>query len=135
MRNFRYPLRALIGLSVAAALATFGAILFYGEQTERDQAQGDLYKVSDQQIRFAPVKEIVPPDAEVGYVSDVAPDPALVLTAQYALAPRLIVRKPSSAWVIGNFSKPQDFDAFGRARGLTLEKVFPRGVVVFRRSK
>jgi len=130
----RYPWRSLAGVAIAALLSVAGATEFYGEQTERNRVERDPYKVSDQVIRFAPVKEIVPPDAQVGYVSDVAADPALVLTAQYALAPRLIVRNPASGWVIGNFSKPQDFAAFGRGRGLTLVKEFPSGVVLFRRS-
>ncbi len=135
MQNLRYPLRTLAGLSIIALLSVYGAIQFYGEQTERNQTQRDPYKLVDQERRFAPIRDIVPPSALVGYVSDLATDPTLVLTAQYALAPRLIVKNPSSGWVIGNFARPQDFEAFGRARGLTLVKEFPDGVVLFRRAK
>jgi hypothetical protein len=135
MQNLRYPLRTLAGLSIIALLSVYGAIQFYGEQTERNQTQRDPYKLVDQERRFAPIRDIVPPSALVGYVSDLATDPTLVLTAQYALAPRLIVKNPSSGWVIGNFARPQDFEAFGRARGLTLVKEFPDGVVLFRRAR
>jgi hypothetical protein len=135
MQNLRYPLRTLAGLGITALLSVYGAIQFYGEQKERNQTQRDPYKLIDQERRFAPVKEIVPPSALVGYVSDVATDPTLMLTAQYALAPRLIVKDPSSGWVIGNFARPQDFAAFARTHGLTLVKEFPDGVVLFRRSK
>ncbi len=135
MQNLRYPLRTLAGLGITAALSVYGAVQFYGEQSERNQTQRDPYKLIDQERRFAPVKELVPPDALVGYVSDLDNDPTLVLTAQYTLAPRLIVKNPSSGWVIGNFTRPQDFEAFGRARGLTLVKEFPDGVVLYRRSR
>jgi hypothetical protein len=135
MQNLRYPLRTLAGLGITALLSVYGAIQFYGEQTERNKTERDPYKLVDQERRFAPVREIVPPNALVGYVSDVATDPTLMLTAQYALAPRLIVQNPSSGWVIGNFARPQDFESFGHAHGLTLVKEFPDGVVLFRRSK
>jgi hypothetical protein len=135
MHNLRYPLRTLAGLSITALLSLYGAIQFYGEQSERNQTQRDPYKLIDQERRFAPVREIVPPNALIGYVSDMATDPTLMLTAQYALAPRLIVKNPTSNWVIGNFARPQDFEAFARAHGLTLVKEFPDGVVLFRGSK
>lgn len=139
MQNVRYPMRTLAGLGIVAVLSLYGAVQFYGEQTERNQTQRDPYKLIDQERRFAPVREIVPPNALVGYVSDLATDPTLMLTAmltaQYTLAPRLIVKNPSSDWVIGNFTRLQDYAAFGSARGLTVVNVFPDGVVLFRRSK
>jgi hypothetical protein len=135
LQNLRYPLRTVAGLSITALLSIYGAIQFYGAQTERNQAQPDPYKLIDQERRFAPVKEIVPPNTRVGYVSDLATDVTLLLTAQYALAPRLIVKDSSAGWVIGNFTRPQDFEAFGRARGLILVKEFPDGVVLYRKSK
>jgi hypothetical protein len=135
MQNLRYPLRTLAGLIISALLSVYGAMQFYGEQREHNQTQRDPYKLIDQERRFAPIREIVPPNALVGYVSDLATDPTLILTAQYALAPRLIVKNPTSGWVIGNFAHPQDFEAFARAHGLTLVKEFPDGVILFQRSK
>lgn len=135
MQNVRYPWRTLAGLSIPALLSVYGTIQFYGAQTERNQTQPDPYKLIDQERRFAPIKEIVPPNALVGYVSDLPTDYTLTLTAQYALAPRLLVPNPTSNWVIGNFTRPQDFAEFGRTRGLVLVKEFPDGVVLFRRSK
>ena len=130
-----YPLRTLAGLCISAILSLYGALQFYGEQREQDQIQPDPYKLIDQERRFAPVRKIVPPDALVGYVSDLATDSTLLLTAQYALAPRLLVKNPTSDWVIGNFARPQDFAAFARAHGLTMVKEFPDGVILFRKSK
>jgi len=131
----RYPLRTLAGISLSAILSFYGGLQFYGEQREQNQIQPDPYKLADQERRFAPVREIVPPNALVGYVSDLATDPTLLLTAQYALAPRLLVKNPTSDWVIGNFSRPQDFAAFARAHEFTLVKEFPDGVILFRKSK
>jgi hypothetical protein len=135
MQNLLYPLRTLAGLGIIALLSVYGAVHFYGEQSERNQAQPDPYKLIDQERRFAPVNEIVPPNALVGYVSDRPTDYTLTLTAQYALAPRLLVPNPTSNWVVGNFTRPQDFATFGRQRGLTLVKEFPDGVVLFRKSQ
>lgn len=135
MANLRYPLRTIAGITISALLSLYGALEFYGEQRERNRLQPDPYKLIDQERRFAPVREMVPPNALVGYVSDLATDPTLLLTAQYALAPRLVVKNPTSDWVIGNFARPQDFDAFARAHGLILVKEFPDGVILFRRSR
>ena len=55
MQNLRYPLRTLAGLGIAAMLSVYGAVQFYGEQTQRNQAQPDPYKLIDQERRFAPV--------------------------------------------------------------------------------
>ncbi len=83
----------------------------------------------EQEWRFAPVREVVPPHARAGYVSDLATDPTLLLTAQYALAPRMIVKNPTPEWVIGNFAQPQDFAMYARTHGLILVKEFPDGVI------
>jgi hypothetical protein len=131
----RYPLRTIAGLCICAALSVYGALQFYSEQRERNRTQPDPYMLIDQERRFAPVREIVPPNALLGYVSDLATNPTLLLTAQYALAPRLVVKNPTSDWVIGNFARPQDFAAYARSHGLILVKQFPEGVILFRRSK
>jgi hypothetical protein len=133
MANLRYPVKTIAGVSISALVSLYGALQFYGEQRALNRIQPDPYKLIDQERRFAPIREIIPPDALVGYVSDLATDSTLLLTAQYALAPRLLVRNPSSAWVVGNFARPQNFEAFARARGLILVKEFPDGVILFRR--
>jgi hypothetical protein len=68
MQNLRYPLRTLAGLSIITLLSVYGAIQFYGEQRKRNQTQQDPYKLIDQERRFAPVKEIVRPNAPVGWL-------------------------------------------------------------------
>lgn len=135
MANLCYPLRTIAGLSISALLSVYGALQFSGEQRDANRLQPDPYKLIDQERRFAPVREIVPSNARVGYASDLATDPTLLLTAQYALAPRMIVKNPTSEWVIGNFARPRDFATYARTYGLILVKEFPDGVILFRRPR
>ena len=44
----------------------------------------------------------------------------------------LLVGSAPHEWVLGNFSKPQDYAEFGRAHGLMLVKEFANGVVLYR---
>ena len=56
----------------------------------------------------------------------------MLIGAQYVLPPRLVVRGAGREWVLGNFTRPADFAAFGRSRGLELQRHFGTGVVLFR---
>ena len=103
--------------------------------------QGDPYQIAIQVERFAPVAAIVPAVLAIGYVSDLDPASsrgiAAFSSATYAIAPRLLVRLQDAAvggWVIGNFTAPQDFAAFGDARGLTFQQDLGNGVVLFKRA-
>jgi hypothetical protein len=132
MEHLHYPIKTIIGLSVAAVLSLYGALDFYGAQTDYNKAMNDPYHMAEQEKRFELLEREVPPDARLGYVSDLKFDPAVILGAEYALAPRLLVAKAPHELVIGNFSRPQDYAEFGRKRGLTLVKEFPNGVILFR---
>jgi hypothetical protein len=73
----------------------------------------------------------------VGYLSDLpladAPGQAAYFGVAMALAPRLVVRDADGpAWVLGNFSRPQDFAA-AEAAGLELVRDLGNGVILFRR--
>jgi len=61
-------------------------------------------------------------------------DTSMLLSAQYVLAPRLVARGAAQEWVVGNFTRPGDFAAVGRSRGLRLEQDFGNGVVLFRKE-
>ena len=128
-----YPARTLIGVSLAAALSLYAALDFYGEQMERNKVARDPYQIANQEKRFEPLKNELPRGEMVGYVSDVTSESAIILSAQYALAPLMLVVSPPHGWVIGNFSKPLNYAEFGSARGLTLVKEFPNGVVLYRK--
>jgi hypothetical protein len=128
----RYPLKTIAGLVLTAALSLYGTIEFYGEQSERNRTLKDPYHIDAQVQRLEPVRRELPPNTPLGYISDIKPDSATILTVQFAVAPMLLVGDAPHDWVLGNFSKPQDYVDFGRAHGLTLVKDFANGVVLYR---
>lgn len=132
--NVRYPLKTIAGLSVAAALALYGTLGLYEEQADRNRTLQDPYHIAAQLQRFEPVRRELPPNTPLGYISDLKRDAATILTIQFAIAPILLVGDASHEWVLGNFSKPQNYVEFGRAHGLTLVKEFANGVVLYRQS-
>ncbi|MCU1272907.1 MAG: hypothetical protein JWO48_338, partial [Bryobacterales bacterium] len=115
-------------------MSLYGTIEFYGEQVERNRTLKDPYHIAIQVQRLEPVRRELPPNTQLGYVSDIKPDSATILTVQFAVAPLLLVGNAPHEWVLGNFSKPQDYVEFGRAQGLTLVKQFANGVVLYRQS-
>jgi len=135
MESVHFPVRTLIGLSAAALLSLYGTLEFYGEQSDRNKVRKDPYAIERQMNRFEALRREVPPDTVLGYVSDIKPESVTVLITQFAVAPRLLVGNAPHDLVLGDFSKPQDYAEFGRARGLTLTKQFPGGVVLFRKSR
>ncbi|MFN7920158.1 MAG: hypothetical protein U0Q16_08680 [Bryobacteraceae bacterium] len=99
---------ALIAAVFAALAAVWGTFEFYGTAKA---TQGDPYRIADLLSRYSTMLghsriEQLPPDA---VISHAAGEPAgdvksqvLFNSAQYALAPRLIVTKPGQAWVMRN---------------------------------
>ena len=77
----------------------------------------------------------IPADAVLGYLTDAAPgsevSDSMFLAAQYTLAPRLLDKKTNYRQVLGNFTRPADFAAIGRQYGLSLQRDFGNGVVLF----
>jgi hypothetical protein len=124
--------RAILGLSVAALLSLYGTVDFYGKQIERNKIQKDSYHIGAQEQRFEALKRELGPNAVAGYVSDLS-DAGIVLSAQHALAPVLLVDNVPHQFVVGNFSRPMDYSEFGRARQLVLVKDFGAGVILFRK--
>jgi len=125
--------KAILGLTIATALSLYCTVDFYGKQIELNRAQKNAYQIGAQELRFEALKSQLGPGAVVGYVSDVA-DPGTVLSAQHALAPVLLVDNVPYQFVVGNFSKPMDYAAFGRERKLVLVEDFGNGVTLFRKA-
>ena len=134
METVRYPLRTILGLAVATLLSLYGTLEFYGEQIERNQAMSDPYQIAAQEKRFEGLKHVLSGHRVVGYVSDVKAEGAVILSAQYVLAP-VILDGTASELVVGNFSRPLDYAEFGRARQLTLVRDFGNGVTLFRKAE
>lgn len=127
-----------IGVAAAALLSLLGSLSFYSSESAYQQQYRDPYLIGAQFERFDALRQSVPQDATLGYLTDTPLDSVLSVTmfdsAQYVMAPRILVRDPSQFLVLGNFTRPADFRAAGRQHGLRLERDFGNGVVLFRRE-
>jgi hypothetical protein len=125
---FAAILVALPGLAVRSKL-----------DSDPQLAASDPYMVNLQPDRLAGILAAVPSNAVMGYVTDLAPASTAYLatfnSARFALAPRLLVFGADQPFVLGNFSRPADFAAFGREKGLELVQDFGNGAVLFRRTR
>lgn len=131
-----YPTRLRAALIAAALLAVWGTI--EGFQIESESSAGDPYMVNLQPARLAGVIEAIPRTAVVGYLSDQNNSTAALAmfnSARYTLAPRLLVEGTDRDWVLGNFTKPSDYTAIARERGLRVVQDFGNGVVLLGRAK
>jgi len=136
---------ARAAIVMVPALAIAAALNFYRTAEEkrlRYHAARESQYIAAGPERFRGVNAIVPAEAEVGYLSDLATsnsDGELWFDgAQYALAPRLVVPYESvqrKDWILGNFSKPVDLAQIERENHLKLVRDFGSGVVLFRGGK
>jgi hypothetical protein len=131
----RYPFAVIASVAAAVSLCLYGAFASLEFESAYQQQNADPYKVAQQLRRFEQVVANVSKDAELGYVTYAQPgsvvESAMFLGAQYALAPRLLIKGASKPQILGNFSRPGDFAAFGKSQGLRLKQDFGNGVVLF----
>lgn len=137
----RYTAPALIGAGVVLALALFACFSFYQLTTAYNLANRDSYRVGFQQGRLHQIDAELPPEAILGYVSDLTAgsveDKAAFFGAQYVLAPRLLVRvdnpvKPER--VLGNFSRAVDPAPYAAAHHMPVVRIYDPSLVMFRRE-
>jgi hypothetical protein len=124
--------------TIAVGLAALYATAEVYRASELINLQGrDPYLAGMQDARFANLAAAVDPSAKLGYVSDQGLESptgqAMYFTAQYALAPRLLVRAEhtDAAQLVGNFSRPPELAKMG----LVLERDFGNGVMLLSRAK
>ncbi len=142
MSRLSEPLQSSVavmaGIAAAAALCLWGALETYAFETAYQEQNRDPYMLAAQFSRLAPIATAVPKNAVMGYLTDVpegsVAESAMLIGAQYVLAPRLLARGTDGEWVLGNFTRPADFAALGRSRGLALQQDFGNGAVLFRRE-
>jgi hypothetical protein len=130
--SVRYSARTLLGVATVALLSLYGTFSFYSQQIERNKIQRDAFQIGAEEQHFQALKRDLPSDAVVGYVSDLN-EAGIQLAAQYALIPILLVDRPPGGLVVGSFSRPMDYAAFGSAHGLELIKDYGFGVTLFRK--
>lgn len=133
MPTDRRSSKAILGLAIAAVFSLYGTVDFHGKQIERNKTQRDSYNLGAQDRRFEALRRELGVNAVAGYVSDLS-DAGILLSAQHALAPVLLVDNVPFQLVVGNFSRPMDYSEFGRARQLVLVKDFGAGVILFRKA-
>lgn len=138
------PPTILVVIAGIAALLAFNAAMDYYRKAEKAAQDPDPYRIGRQVLRFRELCRAIPPDAVVGYVSNL-PDEEFAgriafSGAQYAVAPRLLVpldRYPGGGYVIGNYTVeagPSGLieQAVGKY-GLELVKDYGAGVVLYRK--
>ncbi len=122
-----------IALAVALAFCLFSSL-----QLSRRAFAEPTNGAPAQLARFAPAVRETSGSSVVGYFSDVPDGTDLTppFPIRFAFAPRMLVWFPDPAvaeWVIGDFSKPQDYEAAGKQLGLKLVRNLGHGVVLYRR--
>ncbi|HEV3331549.1 MAG TPA: hypothetical protein VG096_11240 [Bryobacteraceae bacterium] len=134
----RYPARIVVGIAVAILLCLWGVFQSYAFESEYQRQSPDPYQISAQFMRLAPVLSTLPENTVLGYVTDAeagsTSDSALLASAEYVLAPRLLTRGTNHDWVLGNFTRPADFAAFGKSLGLRMQQDCGNGVVLYRKE-
>jgi len=124
-------------LIIVPLLCLWGAVESYDlEATNRQKS--DPQSTRALFTRFEPVRAVVPENAQLGYLTDIQPPAggtAVFLIAQNVLAPRLLEKGAAHDWVLGNFSRNQDFVALSRQHGLHLHQDFGDGLVLFRKER
>jgi hypothetical protein len=136
----RSPIPAAACLAVGV-LGVFGALNSYQVSRGYSEQFPDAYGGARAELRFAPLAARTAPDAQLGYFTDLDPSgtayAAAYLAAQYALAPRLLLRVDAQTrpeWAVGNFAQSRDYTQAGDARGYGLVADLGNGVVLFQRK-
>jgi hypothetical protein len=134
-----YPPRVRVGVALAAALSMWGVVEYFGFETGYQKLSRDPYHVAAQAARLEGVSAVVPDDAVLGYITDLEPGSpsawAMFNAAQYILAPRILLQNNAAQTrVLGNFARLADFGALGQRQGLSIERDFQNGIVLFRKD-
>jgi GT2 family glycosyltransferase len=136
------PARIAFVLLVLFAVASSVRLLARAFRSLPAVARPD--EITSYEARFGQLREILPPRARVGYVTDRQPQgvegdegPRLAfkryLLTQYALLPAIVLPDDGAPLVVGNFSAANGVDS-AATRDLTLVRDFGDGVMLFRAS-
>ena len=133
----QFPFAVIASIVVVSLLCLWGSFESFDLESNDRQHPGDPFMVT-RFMRFEPILSAVPEHAALGYVTDVQSrnlGPAMILSAQFVLAPRLLEKGTAHEWVLGDFTRPADFAAVGQRHGLRLQQDFGNGVVLFRKER
>jgi len=130
-------------LRIAAALALVSAWAAGGRNDLRTSYWAWLKRlkpsaVAQTEQRLRPAGAVLPRHGVVGYLSDedsyTTPGMRRYYLTQYALAPLVVSRSTRKEFVLGNFREPSKAAELARQNGLSLERDFGDGLMIFRRK-
>ena len=126
---------------MAALFALFAVLDFWSFTLRFNRQYPDLYGIDLHERRLQTLVGELPPEAVVGYVSDLSFDTldgqTAFFAAQYALAPRVVVMHDShyvEDLVLGYYSRQIDPLAEAANLGMKLREDFGSGVALFERE-
>jgi hypothetical protein len=131
-RNFSLRVStAILSLIICALFVNIQAlaeIILFPERLTRD--------ISQYEKRFKKLREILPAEGAVGYISDEQEDKndARYQVAQYALAPVIVARSLEQNIIIGNFSDASARPGIYEKGGLVPIRDFGGGLVILTRE-
>jgi hypothetical protein len=128
---------AICGIVALLSLWNVGNLY---EPAQDTPLTGDPYGVREQETRLQGVMALLPAGSVVGYLTEPGLDAFTgdkkLLAAQYAFAPRILVRQTLSPQrlVIGDFSGPINPATYASMYGLHVARDFGNGIVLFVRN-
>lgn len=138
MTNVRYPFRVYALVAVLGVATLVYAVSRLAEAKDYQ----DPYPFRTQYIRLREVRARMGGQRMMGYLSNLKPGAAggsrLYFPTQYVMAPTLLVPvedNPKAEWVLGNFTRQEDYRAAGLPFGLEVVEEYPMGVVLYRKVR
>jgi len=132
----------LLGAIAVAVLSFFSVTDYWRFATAYNEKNPDAYRIGFQEPRFRAVAAQVPPNAVLGYISNLGFNDLKGSTAffgaQYGLTPRILVPWDSeyaTGLVLGNFSTQIDPESYAASHGMVLVEDFGAGVILFRKEQ
>ena len=141
--GFNDMIRMRIGVGLIILFALISNLL--GRAVHDLAALTQTDEITEYEARFRQLKQVLPPHARVGYVTDARPQGVVqdgnsrslpfkrYLLTQYALLPVIVLRDSHQPLVVGNFYSANGVDG-ETTRGLTLIRDLGNGVMLFRAS-
>jgi hypothetical protein len=139
--GFNDMVRMRLGVCLIILFALVSNMRLLGRAVHDLTALTQPDEITEYEARFKQLKQVLPPHARVGYVTDARrqdgesrsrPFMRYLLT-QYALLPVIVLRDSHQPLIVGNFYSANGIDA-ETTRGLTLIRDFGNGVMLFRAS-
>ena len=139
--GFNDMVRMRIGVGLIILFALVSNMRLLGRAVHDLAALTQPDEITEYEARFKQLKQVLPPHARVGYVTDARrqdgesrsrPFMRYLLT-QYALLPVIVLRDSHQPLIVGNFYSANGIDG-ETTRGLTLIRDLGNGVMLFRAS-